>query len=275
MSSSPKNPTRAFRNRRFGFGRIIRRRLLSVASIITVLFLWWLVTAVNLVEPLFLPKPSAVWQAFVSTSTEGYRGLPLWEHLAISMRRVLIGFGSAIVVAVPLGVLVGSSETIEALVEPLINFYRPLPPLAYYTILIVWLGIGETAKDTLLFLAAFPILFISTIGGVSGVRQERIDAARSLGANKWQTLRYVTFPSTLPSIFTGMRVAIAATYTTLVAAELVAAQAGLGWMVLNAARFLQTDVVFMGIIVIGITGVLLDSLVKLAQRKFVPWLGKA
>lgn len=253
----------------------MRQRLLSVASVVALFFLWWLVAGLGLVEPLFLPGPSAVWQAFVSTSTEGYRGLPLWEHLAVSMRRILIGFVLATLVAVPLGVLVGSSKTVSALVQPLINFYRPLPPLAYYTLLIVWLGIGETSKVTLLFLAAFPIIFISTIGGVGGVREERVDAARSLGAHGWQVLRYVTFPSSLPSIFTGLRVAIAATYTTLVAAELVAAEAGLGWLVLNAARFLQTDVVFMGIIVIGVTGMILDGAVVLAQRRLVPWLGKA
>ena len=252
----------------------MRSRLLSIASVLAILLLWWGVTSAGLVQPLYLPKPVAVWQAFVDTSVNGYNGVPLWEHLAISLRRVLIGFFLAVFAGVFLGILVGFSKTIKALIEPIINFYRPMPPLAYYTLLIVWLGIGEVSKDVLLFLAAFPIIFISTVEGVSGVRQERIDAARSLGANRQQILLHVILPSVLPNIFTSMRVGISATYTTLVAAELVAAVSGIGWLVFNASRFLQMDIVFMGIIIIGITGVILDSLVKLAQRLFVPWLGK-
>lgn len=241
---------------------------------LAILLLWWVVTAAGLVQPLYLPGPAAVWQAFIDTSVNGYNGVPLWEHLAISLRRVLVGFFLAVLAGVFLGVLVGFSKTLEALVEPIVNFYRPLPPLAYYTLLIVWLGIGESSKILLLFLAAFPIVFISTVGGVSGVRQERVDAARSLGASRWQILLHVVLPSVLPNVFTSMRVSISATYTTLVAAELVAAVSGIGWLVFNASRFLQMDIVFMGIIIIGITGVILDSLVKFAQRLFVPWLGK-
>ena len=124
--------------------------------------------------------------------------------------------------------------------------------------------------------AAFPPLFIATVGGgVRGVRRERIDAARSLGAGRMKTLRYVIFPSILPDIFTGVRVAVGFTYTTLVAAEMVAAKTGIGWLVLDASRFLQTSYVFMGIIVMGLTGVLLDGIVKAAQRRAVPWLGRA
>jgi taurine transport system permease protein len=216
-----------------------------------------------------------VWDAFVTANTDGYRGFLLWEHVAISLQRVTIAFFLALMIAIPLGMLVAASRTLETIVDPFVNFYRPLPPLAYYTLLVIWFGIGEKSKVLLLLLAAFPPLFIATVQGVRGVRRERIDAARSLGASRLKTLRYVVFPAILPDIFTGMRVAVGFTYTTVVAAEMVAAKTGIGWLVLDASRFLQTSYVFMGIIVMGVTGVLLDALVKAAQRRAVPWLGRA
>ncbi len=253
----------------------IRRGLITTASVLTVFMLWWLVTRLGLVEPLFMPSPGSVWEAFVTASTEGYRGFLLWEHVAISLQRVAIAFFLALVMAVPLGMLVAASRTLETIVDPFVNFYRPLPPLAYYTLLVIWFGIGEGSKVLLLLLAAFPPLFIATVQGVRTVRRERIEAARSLGASGFKTLRYVIFPSILPDIFTGIRVAVGFTYTTLVAAEMVAAKTGIGWLVLDASRFLQTSYVFMGIIVMGVTGILLDALVKAAQRRAVPWLGRA
>ena len=262
---------RALRPSRAG----LQRLGIAGAAVAVVLFAWWLVTKLELVKPLFLPTPGAVWDAFVTANTDGYRGHLLWEHLAISLQRVTIAFFLALIIAVPLGMLVAASRTLEMIVEPFVNFYRPLPPLAYYTLLVIWFGIGERSKVLLLLLAAFPPLFIATVGGVRGVRRERIDAARSLGAGRAKTLRYVVFPSILPDIFTGMRVAVGFTYTTLVAAEMVAAKTGIGWLVLDASRFLQTSYVFMGIIVMGVTGVLLDALVKAAQRRAVPWLGRA
>jgi taurine transport system permease protein len=252
----------------------LQRLAIAGAAVATVLFAWWLVTKLELVKPLFLPAPSAVWDAFVTANTDGYRGHLLWEHLAISLQRVTIAFFLALIIAVPLGMLVAASRTLETIVDPFVNFYRPLPPLAYYTLLVIWFGIGEMSKVLLLLLAAFPPLFIATVGGVRGVRRERIDAARSLGARGLKTLRYVVFPSILPDIFTGMRVAVGFTYTTLVAAEMVAARTGIGWLVLDASRFLQTAYVLMGIIVMGVTGILLDALVKAAQRRAVPWLGR-
>lgn len=257
-----------------GFTEAHRHLLISAVSILSALLVWWLITATGLVKPLFVPSPVSVWQSFVSTLTDGYRGHSLLAHLAISLRRVFIAFVLAIIIAVPLGILVGVSRKLEAALEPLINFYRVLPPLAYYTLLIIWLGIGEAPKVTLLLLAAFPPLFIAVIQGVRNVPVGRINAALSLGANNRSVMRYVVLPSIMPDFFTGLRVSIGFTYTTLVAAEMVAAESGIGWMVLDASRYLQSDIVFMGIIVMGITGVALDSLAKLTQQKVVPWQGK-
>lgn len=250
------------------------RWIISVVSVAAVFAIWWLITALELVKPLFVPPPSDVWQAFNRTMTDGYRGFLLWEHLVISLRRVSLAFVFALVLSIPLGVLVGASRRLEAALEPLINFYRVLPPLAYYTLLIIWMGIGEPSKVALLLLAGFPPLFIGVVQGVRSVPKERLDAARSLGAGSSQSLRYVVLPSILPDIFTGIRVSVGFIYTTLVAAEMIAAESGIGWMVLDAYRYLQSDVVYLGIIIMGITGVALDSLVKFAQRKIVPWQGK-
>ena len=186
-----------------------------------------------------------------------------------------MGFLLAVVTAVPLGLAIGYSSRVRAIFDPLIEFYRPLPPLAYYTLLVIWLGIENESKIALLYLAAFPPLSVSAMAGVKGVTPERIQGAQSLGAGRWQVFRYVIFPSCLPEIFTGMRVSIGFTYTTLVAAEMVAATSGVGWMVLDASKFLRSDVIFMGNIVMGITGIALDRIIRVVERRVVPWKGKA
>lgn len=248
-------------------------RYLSLLGVGAVVLLWALVAELVLVPELFLPHPRSVMRSFVNLSLSGYRGGTLAFHLAASMRRVLIGFLLALPTAVPLGLAMGYSRRVRAFLDPLIEFYRPLPPLAYYTLLIVWLGIGEESKVALLFLAAFPPLSISAMSGVASVPAERVQSALTLGATRAQVFRHVIFPSCLPSIFTGMRVSIGFTYTTLVSSEIVAATSGVGWMVLDAGRFLRTDVIFVGIIVMGITGLLLDRVVRLFERRFVPWNG--
>jgi len=248
---------------------------LSALSIVAVLAIWWAIAALGVVSPLFVPAPSAVWQAFLNTTTQPYRGYTLPIQVGISLYRVTVAFVAALIVGVPLGLLIGRYWWVDALTQPLINFYRPLPPLAYYTLLVIWLGIGDASKIALLFLAAIPALVINTAAGVQAVRREMTNAALSLGANDWQVFCHVVYPATLPYIFTGMRIGLAFTYTTLVAAELVAATSGIGWMVLDASRFLRSDIIFMGVIIMGVTGMALDFIVVQLQRRFVPWLGFA
>ncbi|TWP36027.1 ABC transporter permease [Leekyejoonella antrihumi] len=261
---------RSGRERRQSVGNLS----ITAAVIIGIIVVWWIITAAKLVQPLFVPSPAATWQAFTRTLFDGYQGHSLIIQLLISVRRVLIAFALASILAVPLGILVGANQRLRAALDPLVNFYRVLPPLAYYTILVIWLGIGETSKVALLFLAGFAPIFIAVVDAIRGVPTDRVDAARSLGASKSQVLRAIILPSLLPATFTGMRVALGFTYTTVVAAEMVAANSGIGWMVLDASRYLKSDVIFMGIIVMGITGVILDSAIKYTSRKVVPWQGK-
>ena len=249
--------------------------LLTAATLTSLLLAWYVVARFGLVSDLFVPHPAAVWAAFTDILLDGYRGATLLRHLGDSLYRVVVGFLLAVGTAVPLGLAIGYSSKVQAVFDPIIEFYRPLPPLAYYTLLVIWLGIENESKIALLYFAAFPPLSVSAMAGVRGVASERIQGAQSLGASRWQVFRYVIFPSCLPDIFTGMRVSIGFTYTTLVAAEMVAATSGIGWMVLDASKFLRSDVIFMGNIVMGLTGIGLDRLIRTAEGRVVPWKGRA
>lgn len=190
------------------------------------------------------------------------------------MGRLGVGYILAVATAIPLGLVMGLSRRVRGVVSPLLEFYRPLPPLAYYTLLIVWLGIGDTSKVALLFLAAFPPLAINAMSAVETLPPQRVETARSLGARRRDVLLRVILPSCLPQIFTGMRVAMGFTYTTLVSSEIVAAANGIGWVVLDAGRFLRTDVIFVAIIVMGATGIALDWAIRMAEAQLVPWKGR-
>ncbi|MBS7690631.1 ABC transporter permease subunit [Pseudomonas lalucatii] len=228
----------------------------------------------EIVSPLFWPSPQAVWNKFVLIATEGYKGFTLAEHLGISLYRVLAGFGLGCLLGIPVGLGMGLNKVIKGWMDPLIEFYRPVPPLAYVPLVIIWMGIGDSGKVLLLFLATFSIIVISARAGVASVAIEKIHAAYSLGASRWQILRHVILINALPEIFTGMRVAMGVCWGTLVAAEMVAATSGVGWMVLNASRYLNTDIVLMGVILMGVVGFMIDLCMRRLEQKLIPWKSK-
>jgi taurine transport system permease protein len=248
-----------------------RSFVLSSLSVLSLLAVWLLVTQMGWANELFLPKPQAVWAAFIKTMTKGYQGSTLPQHVGTSLYRILVSFGLACVIGVPLGILMGVSRDARALLNPAIEFYRPLPPLGLYTLLVMWLGIGETSKISLLFLAGLPGIVISTIQAVSTVDPILVRAAKSLGASRRALILEVYLPAAGPTILAGMRISLGFTYTVLVAAEIVAASAGIGWMIWDAAKFLLSDIVIMGLIVLGLTGVALDCLMRLIGRLLMPW----
>lgn len=170
--------------------------------------------------------------------------------------------------------LSGYSERVRAVFEPIIAFIRPLPPLGYYTIIILWMGIGDGSKILLLFLGALAPVFVSCVAGVTRVKQDYINRARTLGAGKGQIFLHVILPASLPDIFVGLRNAMSVAYATSVAAEMVAAVSGIGWMVLDASKYLRSDVIFVGIIIMGITGILLDRILLCLETRIVFWKGK-
>jgi taurine transport system permease protein len=228
----------------------------------------------ELASPLFLPPPSAVWQQLIEVSTEGFGGASLLEHTWISIYRVFFAFFAACFTAIPIGLAMGMSRMFRGIFDPPIEFYRPIPPLAYLPLIIIWFGIGEFSKIFLIYLACFAPIALSTRSGVRTVSIEQIHVAYSLGATRAQVILQVVLKAALPEILTGMRIGIGFGWTTLVAAEMVAAASGLGYMILNASEFLVTDVVVMGIFVIGLIALLSDFLMRYLERRFVPWKGK-
>ncbi|MGL4281959.1 MAG: ABC transporter permease [Albidovulum sp.] len=225
-------------------------------------------------EPIWLPAPEAVFARFVDIATNGYQNTSLLGHLGASLMRVLAGFFLGSLIGIPLGYAMGLSGWFRGWFDPIVEFMRPVPPLALIPLVIIWFGIWETGKIVLLFLAALWIMTIAARAGVSGVKISKIHAAYSLGASKWQIMRHVIIPNSLPDLFTGARVAMGVCWGTVVAAELVAAEKGAGMMIIAASKFQLTDIVVMGIILIGIIGYGIDILMRMAERWLVPWKGR-
>ena len=248
--------------------------IISILTFVILGLTWYIVTTFELVSEIFIPSPAKVISSFNDTLFNGYKGYPLMKHLGDSMFRLLTAFAIALITAIPLGLASGYNSKIRAVFDPLVEFYQSLPPLAYYTVLVIWLGIGDISKITLLFLAAFAPLFIASMSGVKSVKDDYVNGAYTLGAGKGQVFRHVIFPACLPYIFTGIRTSMATAYGTLVAAEMVAAVTGIGWMVFDASRFMRSDIIFMGIIVMGITSIILDRTIRFIEFKVVPWKGK-
>jgi len=247
---------------------------LSLATIAILLFVWWLITTMGWVKPLFVPAPQTIVQKFIVIWGEGFTGTPLWSHILISTERVFGAFLLACVIGIPLGLAMGISPFIRGIFDPPIEFYRPIPPLAYLPLMIIWFGIGETSKVLLIFLSVFAPVALGARAGVRSAAIEQIHAAYSFGATRWQVLKHIILPSAMPEILTAMRIGIGFGWTTLVAAEMVAATKGIGYMVLSASQFLQTAVVIMGIVVIAAIAYLFDLLMRFIERKAVPWKGK-
>ncbi|MEV0334579.1 ABC transporter permease [Nocardia sp. NPDC050717] len=259
----------------------------SVVAVGLVLAGWTVISAVGVVDPLYLPSPGAVWDAFVRANTRhriadgvdrfviGEQGYYLWEHLLASLQRIAVGVGAAILLGPLVGFVMGMVAPVRWVAEPVLNFLRALPPLGYIGLLIVWFGIGDTSKIWLLFLAAFPPIAIATLDGVLGVKQDYLHAARSLGARRAQVVSLVVLPATLPNVLSGIRIATAFAWTTVVAAELNNGIPGIGGLAYIAGTQLNTPLTIACIIVIGVAALLLDAVIAFIGARVVPWKGKA
>lgn len=247
----------------------------SVAAVAVLIAVWWIAADLKLVSPVFLPGPADVLRQAVALASKGYMDSTLFEHVAASLTRVLLALAGTVLVGVPIGVAMGLTTIGRGIFDPLIEFIRPIPPLAYLPLVIIWLGIGEPSKVLVIAIAMLAPITIATASGVRAVPAERLNAARSMGATRIQLVRHVILPSALPSILTGLRIALGAGWSTLVAAELVAATRGLGFMIQSASAFLVTDVVIAGIVIIAAIAFALEIGIRLAERAFVPWTGKS
>ncbi len=263
-----------------------RTVLPHVLLLAAVLGAWTAVAASDLVTPHYLtPSPKEVWDAFVRANSDhpvgggvdrivrGEENYYLWEHLLASLQRIGIGLAFAIAVGIPLGLAMGV-RAIGSLLGPYVDFLRSIPPLAYIGFLVAWFGIYDTSKIWLLFLAAFPPIALATLNGVRGIREDYLDAIRTLGAGRLATVRLVVLPATLPDILSGLRVAVGFAWTTVVAAELVNGLPGIGGLAYLSGSQNKIALSVACIIVIGLTAIALDVLIRTAERQLAGWRGK-
>ena len=246
---------------RAGIRRARLRRIgLGAGGLVVVLALWELI-AVLLNDPVALPTVSATATAFGHYLTVPYpsQSKTLPGDLAISLQRILIGFAIGTVLGVSVGAAMSASQVIRQLIDPVIEVIRPLPPLAFIPLFIVWFGIGELPKEVLLVFGTVPIMTVATVAALKEVPDDLRLCARTLGASRGYTLVHVQIPAALPGIVTGMRFAMAGAWTSIVAAEMLAATSGVGYLISQAGNYLNTSLVFAGIITIAITGLILDA----------------
>jgi taurine transport system permease protein len=268
-----ENAPRLVKMRRFGGGEGSTLPI-SLLSGVVILAVWWTVSALRLVPHLFLPTPTEVVTAGVAIFQDGYANATLFEHVGASLLRIFTAAAIAIVLGTPIGLLMGLNKWAKGVFDTPIEFYWPLPPLAYLPLMIIWLGIGEMSKIALLSLAMFAPIVLSAQAGVRSVSQERVNAALSLGATRFQLLGEIVLPSALPEILTGIRISLGVGWGTLVAAELIAATRGIGYLIMSASQFLATDVVFVGIGIIAACAFTFTFAMRLLEAWLVPWKGQ-
>lgn len=249
-----------------------RGAVVGVATVLSALLLWWLATSgLRLLNPLRLPAPQEVWTAFGQITGPGYGGATLGQHAWHSLRLVAQGFAVAVVTGVPLGLLMGWSRRAEALINPVFLLLRPIPALAWIPLAIVWFGLGDTGKVFVIWLTAFVPSVINAFAGVRGVDPVLIAAARTQGASTSQVLRHVAIPGAAPMIFTGLRLSLQASWTTLVAAELVGAFFGLGRVLNVAGQDIFPGMILVGMAAVAVCGAATTWLLGRIERRALRW----
>lgn len=243
----------------------------AVFSVLAVLGAWWGASASGLLPPLFLPGPVEVVRRLLDLIVNGFLDATLMGHLWASLSRVGLALGFAVISGIPLGILMGVYPRVHAAIDPLIEFIRPVPPLAYLPLIVIWCGIGELSKVLLIYLGILAPLVVASSDAVRRLEPARARAAAALGATPLQVLRWVVLPGALPEMITGIRVALGVGWSTLVAAELVAATRGLGFMVQTASQMLVTDVVVAGILVIAAVALALELALRALERRYGAW----
>lgn len=236
-------------------------------SPVLLILAWELIGRFELVDPFFLPPPTAILQAMARLAISG----ELFRHTAISLYRALGGYFLAAVLGLGFGIVICWSKKAEDLLDPVFELIRPVSTLGLVPLVIIWFGIGNGSKIAIVFKACFFPILLNTVAGIKGVNVKLIQAARSLGANEFQLWTKVILPAALPVIFTGMRISTAISMLAIVGVEMLAADAGLGFMIIDAQRVFATDKMFVGIITLSVMGFFLDLLARALQKRFVGW----
>jgi taurine transport system permease protein len=240
---------------------------LSILSLLLFLLAWETVCRLGAVEPIFLPPPSKVFERAVSMAGQG----TLMGHVLASTQRVMVGFLAAVAVAVPLGIWLGTSRVARAIFEPVISFLRPLPSMSWIPLSLLWFGINETQKYSIVFMGSFVPALLYVMEATRSIDPLLVRAARNLGANRWQVMREVLLPGCLPQIISGMKIILGLSWTCVISAELVAAKEGLGFMIMNGKEFFQTDTVVLGMVLISFTVLATDLIVRGLERWLLDW----
>lgn len=250
------------------------RTVISIGSIVIIFAIWIVLTATGTVTENYLPSPQALVVEFLELWQNGYQGETLFAHIGASLSRTLLGFAIGSLAGIVVGLAAGYSVVISAVISPVMAFIRPIPPIAFIPMAVLYFGLGETGKIVLITVTAFNYTAVNAQSGAVGVPQAYRRAAATLGISKSQEFFKVILPAALPSIFTGLKVALALSWAVVVAAELVGAQKGLGYMINNAAMLFQIPIVFIGIVLIGMIGLLMNLALSLIEKRTVHWLGK-
>lgn len=247
--------------------------MLRIFSVATFIGIWWLVTdGLHVFAGYMLASPIEVAQAAFALATEsslfegGLYEANLFGHALISLNRVLVGFGLAVLLALPLGLAIGTSTTVQEYCYPVIQFGRAIPPIAFVPLGIVWFGLGNTPIIFIIFLGAFWAVLTNVITGVTAAPRLFIRAAESLGATRFQIFNRVILPAAFPHIFVGLRTGFGIAWVSIVAGELVAASSGLGYLIMHARRLLASDDVITGMVAIGVLGILFDAGFRALER---------
>ncbi|MFD0674829.1 ABC transporter permease [Cohnella sp. GCM10027633] len=242
--------------------------IVAVVSFAVMLAVWAVLSYGEFVNPIFLPTPGTVLNTmFDLLGTSAY-----WNHIGVSVFRVSAGFALACLVAIPIGLFAGTFKYGEAFVEPPMEFIRYMPAVAFIPLIMVWAGIGEWAKVLLIFIGCFFQLVLMVASDVRLVSKDLVHASFTLGASRWQAIQTVIIPAVQPKLLNTMRLILGWAWTYLVVAELMAANTGLGYSILKAQRFLNTDQIFVGIIVIGLLGLICDRIFAFLNRRLYPWV---
>ena len=232
---------------------------------------WWLTRPGGPVPPLYFPPPEDVWAKFIRMWTRPYIGSTLLEHIYSSLYIVLSGWTLAALVGIPLGIVMAWWPKIKWIVFPVFQLIRPVPPLAWIPLTILWLGIGDAARMSVVFIAALVPWLMNSMLAVYSVDKQLIDAGRTLGASDGQILRRIVCRTALPTFVAAARMALGSAWSTLVAAEILAATAGLGYVTVNASQLLDTDILIVAMITIGLLGITLTAIIELTQHVLAPW----
>jgi len=238
-----------------------------IALIAAVLIVWYVMAGRGTLNEIIMPAPSKVAETVVSLITSG----TLWTNLVISVVRVLKGYFIAVVLGVSLGILIGLSKHFERLTVLMIQIIKPIPPIAWIPLVILWFGIGESGKVFLIFLGSFFNILINVYDGIKQADEKYIEVSKSMETPFFKHIFQLIIPGAAPNIFTGLRIGLSSGWMCVVAAELVSSTTGLGYMIMNARQFGQTDVVIVGMLTIGIIGKLMDSLLRAVEKYAIKW----